>query len=272
MSVGVDGGLLEARLFDSIEKCDKGQVAVLGYLTPREYYAAKKLLTSAGRAKDAFFFGGYDGAERVCLFLLPDYLTALLSSSVSSSPKEEVLALIESEAREAIFPIRIAGSGFRTFSHRDYLGSILALGVERDSFGDIALQNEHEAVVFCTRSMANFFIEALERVGSDGVKVTPYQIDPSFTDGRRYETIRDTVASQRLDCVVAALTNTSREEAKRLIESGLVEVEFEPIQKTDLLLLPPLSLSVRGYGRYRLLSFDGKTKKDRLRMIADRLV
>ena len=272
MSAQTEGGLLSARLFDALSKRDKGKVAVLGYLTPRESRQAQWILAGAGREEEAFFFGGYDGAERVCLFLLPDYVLALLPEPPRDCPCEAVLELLEDAAKDAITPILISGSGFRTLTHRDYLGSILALGVERDSFGDIALQNDHEAVVFCSRSMATFFLETLERVGSDSVKCKLYEVDDRFTDGRRYEAIRDTVASPRLDCVVAALTNTSREEAKRLIETGFVEVEFEPTDKCDLLLTPPLALSVRGYGRYRLLSFDGKTKKDRLRLCADRLI
>ncbi|MBQ7172709.1 MAG: hypothetical protein IJR88_01120 [Clostridia bacterium] len=262
--------LLFARLADALEKCDKGILATLGFLTPGEHLAARRRLESLGRAGDAFFFGGYDTAERVCLFLLPEYLSGLLTEGDFS--KEQVLPLLGEALEENLFAIRITGSGFRTLSHRDYLGSILALGVERDSFGDIALQNDHEAVVFATRSIGKFLLENLTRVGADAVKCTPYTLDAAFTDGRRYEPIHDTVASPRLDCVVAALTNSSREETARLIEAGLVEVDFEEATRKDLLLTPPASISVRGHGRYRLLSFDGETRKGRLRMIGDRLV
>ena len=72
--------------------------------------------------------------------------------------------------------------------------------------------------------------------------------------------------------VVAALTNLSREDAQSAIRGGLVEVDFEPEERVDLSLTPPVTVSVRGFGRYVLCSFDGETRKGRLRLRADQLV
>ena len=168
--------------------------------------------------------------------------------------------------------VEIRGSGFRQLTHRDYLGSLLGLGLERDSLGDIALQDEHRAVVFCTRGMASFLCSNVEKIASDTVKCLPYTVDDTFTDGRKYRPISDTVASPRLDCVVAALTNLSREAAQTAVRSGLVEVEYETEERTDRMLTPPVTLSVRGHGKFILRSFDGETKKGRLRLRADQYV
>ena len=148
----------------------------------------------------------------------------------------------------------------------------MGLGLERDTLGDIAVQNEHEAVVFCPARMVAFLTENLCKIGSDSVRCAPYVPDEHFTDGRKYRPIRDTVASPRLDCVVAALTNLSRDAAQQAIRSGLVEVDFEPTERVDLMLAPPATVSVRGYGRYILRSFDGETRKGRLRMCADQMI
>ena len=112
----------------------------------------------------------------------------------------------------------------------------------------------------------------LDKIGSDSVKCSFYELDERFTDGRSYRPITDTVASPRLDCVVAALTNLSRDDAQRTIRSGFVEVEFEPEERVDRQLTPPMTISVRGFGRYILRSFDGETRKGRLRMRADQLI
>ena len=138
--------------------------------------------------------------------------------------------------------------------------------------GDIAAQSEQEAVVFCKRRLGVFLIETLEKVASDTVRCRVYEMDENFTDGRRYRPISDTVASPRLDCVVAALTNLSREDAQSAVRGGLVEVDFEREERVDLFLTPPATISVRGYGRYVLRSFDGETKKGRLRLRADQLI
>ncbi len=264
--------LFAARIDDAVRKAEKGTLAVLSFLTPRERRMAERQLCAAGQAESAFFFGGYATAERVALFLLPDYLTVCLSAPLPQCSPEEVLTLLGEDASDAVSAVRIVGSGFRTLSHRDFLGAVLGLGLQRESLGDLALQNEREAVLFCSRPLVPFLTEHLCKVGSDTVRCVPYVPDASFTDGRRYLPIRDTVASARLDCVVAALCNFSREEAQRVICSGLVELDFEPVERTDLVLVPPAVISVRGAGRFYLRSFDGETKKARLRLSADKMI
>ena len=264
--------LFSARLSDAVEKSRRGSVAVLPFLTPRYRRRAEVELKRMGAWESACFWGGYADAERVSLFLLPEYLTCMLETPLSQCDAETLRSLIAEEAESAVCALRIKGSGYRNLSHRDYLGSILGLGIERDAIGDIAVQNEHEAVLFCGRTIAEFLLESLDKIGSDSVKCRFYELDESFTDGRSYRPISDTVASPRLDCVVAALTNLSRDDAQRTIRAGYVEVEFEPEERVDRQLSPPMTISVRGFGRYILRSFDGETRKGRLRMRADQLV
>ena len=264
--------LLSARLGDAIEKCNRGAVAVIPFLTPRERKQTERELRAMGAWENAFFFGGYADAERACLFLLPDYYTAMLGASPCDCPPETVCALLQEEISEAVCSVRIIGSGYRILNHRDYLGSILGLGLERDALGDIAVQNDFEAVVFCPQKIAEFLLESLQKVASDTVKCKPYALDEHFTDGKKYRPISDTVASPRLDCVVAALTTLSREAAQNAIRTGLVEVDFEPEERTDLTLTPPTTVSIRGCGRFILRSFDGETRKGRLRLRADQLI
>ena len=265
--------LLEARISDAVEKSRRGEVAGLPFLTPRERRAAERYLRMCGAWEQAWFWGGYHGAERACLFLLPDYLLACLEGE--RVPREDdaaVLALLEEDAADAVQAVLVKGSGYRVLTHRDYLGSILALGLERDALGDIAVQNEREAVVFCPRRLQPFLIENLCRIGSDSVRCAPYVPDAHFTDGRKYRPIHDTVASPRLDCVIAALTNLSRDGAQQVIRGGLVEVDFEPEERVDFVLTPPATISVRGHGRFILRAFDGETRKGRLRLLADQMI
>ena len=264
--------LFSARLGDAVEKSRRGNVAVLPFLTPRYRRRAEVELRSMGAWEVAWFFGGYADAERACLFLLPEYFLGMVEAPMSQCDAETVKGLIAEELADAVCAVRIQGSGYRNLSHRDYLGSIIGLGIERDAVGDIAVQNSHEAVLFCGRTLANFLVGSLEKVASDTVRCSFYEIDDAFVDGRSYRPISDTVASPRLDCVVAALTNLSRDDAQRTIRSGYVEVEFEPEERVDRLLTPPMTISVRGFGRYILRTFDGETRKGRLRMRADQLV
>ncbi len=260
--------LLAARIDDYLSQAGRGEVAVSNFLTPGERKQAERLLTERGEWSSARFWGGYPNAERRCLILFPDFWTQIPECMPAADPTEAVRAL-DGETVEAI---RIKGSGFRKLTHRDCLGAILHLGLERDAIGDIAMQNDFEAVLFCHHRLAEFLCENLTKIANDAVRCVPQELDESFTDGRHYRPICDTVASARLDCVVAALTNLSREGAQTAVRSGLVEVDFEAEERIDRMLEPPATLSVRGYGRYILRSFDGETKKGRLRMKADQMV
>lgn len=263
--------LFEARLEDAIRKCTSGSVAHIPFLTMRERRRAERLLDARGMRGAYWFWGGHKTAERTCLFLLPDYLVAILPEDAAER-EAALFDYLDEELTEAVAVLSIKGSGFRNLSHRDYLGAILGLGIERDAIGDVAVQDEHSAILFCPRTLAGFLMGELTKVGSDTVHCRECQIDETFTDGKKYRPISDTVASPRLDCVVAALCNLSREAAQNAVRGGLVEVDFEPEERVDTVLEPPITVSVRGHGRFILRSFDGETRKGRLRLRADQLV
>lgn len=269
---GAEQDLLEARLGDAVVRCERGEVARLAFLNPRDRKRAERFLRARGVWEQAWFWGGYAEAERACLLLLPDYLTACLQAPIAECSFSELAELLGEELDEAVCAIRIKGSGYRELTHRDFLGSILGLGIERDAIGDVAVQDAHTAVVFCPRTLGIFLKEMLEKVGSDTVKCTDYTPDEHFTDGRHYKHISDTVASERLDCVVASLCSCSRDDAQNAVRSGLVEVDFEPEERVDFMLHAPATISVRGYGRFILRAFDGETRKGRLRLRADQLI
>ena len=263
--------LFEARLEDAIRKSNSGSVAHIPFLTMPERRRAERILNAHGMRGAYWFWGGHPTAERSCLFLLPEYLVAILSDD--ERERDAVLKeYLSEEIAGAVMALSIKGSGFRNLSHRDYLGAILGLGIERDAIGDVAVQDEHRAILFCPRTIGAFLIGELTKVGSDTVRCQECIIDETFTDGKKYRPISDTVASPRLDCVVAALCNLSREAAQSAVRSGLVEVDFEPEERVDTVLEPPIIVSVRGHGRFVLRSFDGETKKGRLRLRADQLV
>lgn len=263
--------LFEARLEDAVRRSASGSVAQVPFLTMRQRRRAERLLDARGLRGAYWFWGGHYDAERACLFLLPDYLTAMLPEDDLGryAVLKEYLA---EEMCDAVMSVSIKGSGFRRLTHRDYLGAVLGLGIERDAIGDIAVQDEHSAILFCPRTIGAFLMAELSKVGSDTVRCCECIIDETFKDGKQYRPISDTVASPRLDCVVAALCNLSREAAQGAVRSGLVEIDFEPEERVDAVLTPPITVSVRGHGRFILRSFDGETRKGRLRLKADQLI
>ncbi len=257
---------LEARISDYIDRSERGELCVSKFLAPSELIICRKLLARGGVYGRAVFDGGYDDAERQRLFLLPAYL-----DEFSGDAHDKLLEYYPEEHREGICAMSICGSGFAELTHRDFLGAVLGLGIERDVLGDVIVR-QGEAILFSSRRMAEFISENLERVGRDRVRSRCISDLTSLELKRDFLHISDTIASPRFDCVVAALANISREKAQTMIESGLCELDYFVCERTDMQITPPATVVIRGNGKYIVRSFDGLTRKGRLRMSADKYV
>ena len=256
------GGALFAHVADLFDRAESGEVVFTPFLTPREQREVQRKY--AFLQDRVLMLGGYAEAERCRAVLLPPYMAEL-----EGEVREAILV---EETKEALVAVSVVGSGYRELSHRDYLGSILNLGLERDAIGDIAVLSPYEAVLFCDRLMATFLTENLTRVARDAVKVRTVELAPDFNGGRKFEPVSDTVASPRADAVVAALCNLSRERAQALFAQGLVELDYEPLEKYDREVSEGAVLTVRSHGKFIVRSLSDKTKKGRYRLLADRYV
>ena len=152
------------------------------------------------------------------------------------------------------------------------LGSLLSLGIERDVLGDIVFEDESgcSAVLFCDRLIADYISSALTRVANDAVRIKNRVVEEGFTPYRSFLHISDTVPSARIDSVVASLCSLSREKARAAVVSELVEVDFAVEARPDRQISAPCTVSVRGYGRFRVNSVSDKTRKGRIRLDADK--
>ncbi len=249
---------LYARMDDLSARADRGELGVSDFLTPVElHYAEKHLRKSRG----AFVcFGGYADAERKRIYVLPEYLEGVTQAS----------ELLDYGFSYEISAIEMTTDGYKTLSHRDYLGSLLGLGLERAVIGDIAVYGDggYKAVAFCDQTIGGYVLEQLLRIANERVKVRRVELDTLEMPERRVAAISDTVASARLDCIVAAICSLSRDKARAAVESGLVELDFEREERADRTVSAPCMLSVRGYGRFEIISVSDKTKKGRYRLLA----
>ena len=138
------------RADDLAERCDRsGEVTFSRFLTPAEQYEIENSLNISGDCQMKLF-GGNPDTERKMMFFIPPYY-----GEEQFDPFDEI-KIIRIEAY------------FGTPGHRDYLGSLLGLGVERDCIGDIEIK-ENVAYVYCMRSVLNHLL-TLDKVGRCGVK------------------------------------------------------------------------------------------------------
>ena len=231
----MDAELLPARINDTAELCEKTCTPkFLGFLTSAEAALARNILKNARVRND--FFGGYEGAERVILGCFPDW------------------------AEDFPYPISPLTVSFRkadVLSHRDILGSLMALGIKRETVGDILIE-EGRAVAFVSDDVKEYILDQVEKIGRVGVNTFP------LPEGDKLEEFTGTAASDRIDCVAAALCGLSRSKVCELIAAGLITVNSVPVSKPTKSVAAGDVISVRGKGRYIAVSLDGRTKKDRI--------
>lgn len=187
------------------------------------------------------FFGGYDDADRVLLLVYPH------EWRIWDSPVGCVTISYRSE---------------ETLSHRDILGSVLSLGIQRDLIGDILIE-DGRAVVFCYPHAASLILNELERVGGASVKVKegfddPLPVKNTFAD------MTINVASMRIDALVSALTGLSREKGAELIRRGFVKCDYSVVLQSDMTIDKKAVVSIRGYGKFIITEEISVTRRGRL--------
>ena len=145
-----------------------------------------------------------------------------------------------------------------TLSHRDFLGALLNLGIKRDLLGDLfVFENVGFLVTF--EQMVPYFIENLTRVKHTSVKVELCDALPEGV-GATFEEKFVVAASSRLDAVISAVWNLSRQEGKKLVEAQRVSIRGKMILSPERSLSEGDRVSVKGFGRFY---FDGEEKKTR---------
>ncbi|WP_343184854.1 RNA-binding protein [Anoxynatronum sibiricum] len=213
------------------------------FLTPGEWLLAESLLVHIGGLK-WLLDGGFDNAERRRLVMVPDYLEP-------------------SDFRPLVLFLEISRS-HKSFSltHRDYLGALLSLGVQRDVVGDIVILEE-TAWVALVPEMADYVMWNLENVGRVKVKnrlVESIPVKPPSTD---MHLVEGTVASLRLDAVLSLAMKTSRNKAQVLVAGQKVSVNWQAATKQNIELHEGDVLSVKGYGRIQLLRIGSLSRSQR---------
>lgn len=143
-------------------------------------------------------------------------------------------------------------------SHRDYLGSLMALGIERELTGDIVVRGK-EAWVFCLESIADFLCEQLIQVRHTNVicERTHGEV-PELAP--KFESMQLNIASERMDLVVAGASGTSRDVAKKLLSDEKVFVNGRVVSSAGHKINEGDELVIRGFGKF---IYDGVSSTSR---------
>lgn len=235
----MDSELLPARVGDLKHLCEKtSSPKFLGFLTPDESALVLRCLKNE---KNYAFYGGYDGAERTVAAFLPEWCVT------------------------PVYPITALTFTYRKcdlLTHRDFLGSLMALGIARETVGDILLESGR-TVAFVLSDIADFIVSQISRIGRVGVTVKK-GFDMPLPSLSKKQAFSATVASLRLDCAVEALCGFSRKEASDKIIDGLVTVNSLCVQKPTSCIESGSTLTVRQKGRFEITACEELSKKGRI--------
>jgi RNA-binding protein YlmH len=251
-----DTRIVLGRLLDKLELAQNRSVpAHTSFLSPGEQKAAADLLAACGEPRH-LFFGGYEGAERAVCAFLPDWQDADSLSSGDDAPVTALRSTFQTDA---------------DLSHRDVLGALMGLGITRDKIGDILMGNG-TCDVLVLREALPILLSQWESVGRYKIRLSPLALTDLAISAPEVKVIRDTVATLRLDAVVASGFSLSRGKAADLVSAGRVMLNHAECDKPDRLVAQGDVFSCRGLGKCMLKAVLGQSKKGRIMLEIERYV
>lgn len=250
MSMYAENALLIARLEDLIASSAKKQFpSFMGFLNEQEISVLLQYLKKSN-INNYRFFGGYENSDRCLLGLshgdyIEDYYYPITGISFTYKPEYKL-------------------------SHRDFLGSLMGLGLKREAIGDILIGDGY-TVAFVKNEIKNYVLSQIQKVGSVGILVEEWD-NYTLPIKNEYENISCTISSARLDNIVSALVPLSREKSATLIKQGMVCVNSILTDNISYNVKTGDKLSIRGKGKFIIGEFSGVTKKGRLKLIVQKYI
>ena len=244
--------LLFARLYDRLVGAEQKNIpGVTCFLSPRELEMARYLF---GDEPGLTVFGGYEDAERKMLIYLPDYLDQAYIY------EEAPLICLRAEFYEA-----------DSLSHRDFLGALMGAGIARETVGDICV-GKGSCDFFVTEEIASYIEQNFLSAGRTRLRITRVDLRDAQIPEPEVKEIKDTVASLRLDSIISSGFRIGRSLAAQYISAGKAAIDGLPCEKPDKQIEEGAKISVRGLGKIKLTTINGRTKKDRISVVIHRYV
>ena len=233
--------MLLARVLDKYEQMDRRNIPTATFfLSEGEQAIVQAMLNGAGLS-GYHWNGGYAGAARKILQFLPDWC-------------EEDDAPLGS--------VRAVCRGSEEPSHRDFLGSLMGLGITRDKFGDL-LVSPGSCDLVAAADLVPFLVQNWDSAGRARLTVTEIPLSQLTVPQQQIKEIHDTVMQLRLDAVAASGFSISRSKAAELISAGRVQLNHMDCGKSDKLVSQGDVITIRGLGKCVLAQAGGQSRKGR---------
>lgn len=245
--------LIFARFNDLCKKASKSKTPCsLSFLSPAELKNIESI--SFPLDLECKFWGGYESAERKTVIVYPSFMTFEDDFQMSFAAEIKVL--------------HVRNTAGKSLSHRDFLGALMSIGIQRETIGDILVCDD-EALIFIKTSIYKYVASALDKVGNCRVVISELDSfdDISFEKFLPTKIKKDIIVpSMRLDAIISDVYAISRNESQKLIKSGACKLNHAVCLNCDKSLTYNDLVSVLGKGRFEIHELTGETKKGNLRL------
>ena len=247
---GTEGESIAVKLVDFAAQAVKNRKCkITGFLSPFEQEMAGTIANSLGELI-VDFDGGFRGAER--------QRAAFCHEEFQGTPNFEI----------AVIKAQWNGE-FARLGHRDVLGSIMSLGVDREYIGDIIATKDCARLII-DRKMCDYFTANLTQIGGTNVTTTVDELENIAPKEERTKEIKSTVASLRIDSIAAAGFGMSRSKAAQEIAAEKIKLNWQTVKSASQSIKEGDILSMRGRGRLEVAEIRGQTKKGRVGVLLKR--
>lgn len=225
----------------------KQAMRLTDFVDPRQLMIYQSL-SSQVRDVKVSPYGGFEGAERVRVIIHPDYLTV--------EPEDYRLAILAIKADQR----------FHQLEHRDVMGAMLGAGMKREKFGDMLIDADgcHTIVA---EEVADFVCSQVTQIHRTSVQFERIAWESFTPPAIRLAEKTITVPSPRIDAIIGEVHNMSRAKALLPIRAGKVKINWKVVEDPSHPLQMGDTVSLAGYGRFKVLEITGPTRSGRLRII-----
>ena len=252
--------LLISKMIDKIElTTNKNKIQNTDFLDIYQSHLLENILKQE-KVENYIINGGISDSERNIIVFFPEKLSEIVNTNTS-----KILPI-------KCIRIKLSKEMYGKYTHRDYLGGIIKLGVKREKIGDI-LVFEDGADIVILNEISKFLLSnlnSLTRFGKANIELI--NISKIRNKDIKKEKFNIIVPSMRLDCIVAEILNTSRGKAEEIISDGRIFINFENVEKQTKQIKENDIITVRGKGRFEIESIDGATKNNRIKLTVNKFV
>lgn len=161
-------------------------------------------------------------------------------------------------------------SKFDKVEHKDYMGSLLSLGISRNKLGDF-VATENECYVASCEDIFEFISNNLLSIGRCPCKISEYNSLGEIPD-LKFEKMNIIVTSLRLDCLVSGVCNVTRSKSLTLINNGSVLIDYVTIREKSYVVKYGDVITIRGYGKFKVVTTNGNTGRERIRLVIKKFI